>query len=317
VERVLLDLCALVGGFLLLAKGADWLVRGSSELAGRLGVRPMVVGLTVVAWGTSAPELVISTLAAAEGKAAISVGNVLGSNVANIGLVLGICALILPGVIHRLDRREVLWLLASIAALWWCARDQVLSRLDGGFLLGLFGLYNLHVYQGSHGGPESQDERLSSEHPWREVLLGTIGIAVGARLIVWGAESLALAAGISQRVVGLTVIAVGTSLPELAAGIGSSLRRQTDISLGNVVGSNVFNLLPVLGIAALIRPLEGVGGAEALRQASGVDLPVVLAFTAAVILLPRIGGGRAPRWRGGLLLAAYLLYGGWLFSNPG
>jgi len=318
VERTLIDVSLLIGGFILLAKSADWLVRGSSELAWRLGVRPLVVGLTVIAWGTSAPELVVSSLAAAEGKAGLSVGNVLGSNVANIGLVLGTCSLILPAVMKPLAWREAFWLLASLGVLWWCSADGELSRAEGALLLGWFGVYNVHIYVSARGRSGTHDEPVHTQRPWPEVLIGVVGIALGARFIVSGGESLALAAGISHRVVGLTIVAVGTSLPELAAGVGSALRRQTDLSIGNVVGSNVFNLLPVLGVASLIRPIGGGdAGSEALKQAERVDMPIVLGFTVALIALPWLSVGRGGRLKGLLLLLGYLAYTAFLFVAPG
>lgn len=320
MERTLIDICFLVGGFLLLAYSADWLVRGSSEVACRLGVRPLLLGLTVVAWGTSAPELVVSSLAAAEGKAGISLGNVLGSNVANIGLVLGVCSLILPAVMKPLERREAFWLLAPLALLWWCIADGELARVEGVLLLGTFAVYNVHLYWSARRGVECADQPVRTQHPWREVVLGIVGVALGARLIVSGGESLATAAGVSQRVIGLSIVAVGTSLPELAAGIGSSIRRQADISLGNVVGSNVFNVLAVLGVAALIRPLgaaDGSSAGEALHHAGRVDLPIVLGFTVAVFALPWLSTGRGGRWKGALLLASYLAYMAFLFVGRG
>jgi cation:H+ antiporter len=217
-----------------------------------------------------------------------------------------------------LEWREAFWLVASLGMLWWCIADGWLSRPEGVLLLGWFGVYNVHVYVSARRGDAGGDEPVHTRRPWPEVALGIVGVAVGARLIVSGGESLATAAGISQRVIGLTVIAVGTSLPELAAGVGSALCRQTDISIGNVVGSNVFNVLPVLGIACLVRPIGGHEvSSEHLLSAERVDMPIVLGFTLAVIALPWFVPGRGGRLKGGLLLASYLAYTIFLFAGPG
>lgn len=317
MEGHLLDVALLAGGFLLLAKGAHWLVGGSSELARRWGVSTLVVGLTVVAWGTSAPEVVVSALAAAEGKPGIALGNVLGSNVANVGLVLGACALVLPRVLHAaLTPRDAAWLLVALGGAWWTMTDGSLSRADGLLLCALFGAYSAHLYVGARRGRIDPGEITGDPHPWRDVVLGTLAVALGAKLCVMGAENVALALGVSQRVVGLTVVAFGTSLPELAAGLGGALRGQSEISVGNVVGSNVFNVLAVLGLVGLIAPFEAADGEVqvALERADAVDFPVVLAFSLAAIALPWVAGARGGRWKGALLLAAYVVYVRALFA---
>ncbi|MBI1382318.1 MAG: calcium/sodium antiporter [Planctomycetaceae bacterium] len=312
----------LVAGCLLLAKGADWLVGGSSRLARRLGISTLAIGLTVVAWGTSAPEVVVSVLAALEGQAAISLGNVLGSNIANIGLVLGASALVLPKVLEgRLSFRDIFWLFASVGALWWCSLDGQLTRLDGALLLGLFAAYNVWLWRTSR---QQDDPAVAvpevprgGRSPWLLALGGVAAVSVGAKLVVMGAEGGALRLGVEPRVVGLTVVAVGTSLPELAAGLGSAFKGESDISLGNVLGSNVFNVLAVLGLVALVRPLvpEATGDAEAQAQLTSAfegalsnDFPYVMAFSLAFLVLPLLGGARLGRWKGALLLGAYTWY---------
>lgn len=318
MAQVLLDIAMLVGGFILLAKGADWLVQGSSEIARQMGIRPLVLGLTVVAWGTSAPELVVSGLAASEGRAGISLGNVLGSNIANLGLVLGTCALILPTVLHRFEAREVFWLLVSLGVVWWRTQDFDLSRIDGLWLVGTFAIYNLHLYVSSRRHVAPEEAAPHSDRPKTAVVLGIAGVAIGAKLIVEGAISLAEMAGISERVIALTIIAIGTSLPELAAGIGSAIRKQSDLSLGNVVGSNVFNVLPVFGAVAFIAPIRAESPqGDMLGQSLSTDMPVVLGFTVAAILLPWIGARGKGRWRGGTLLLAYVAYMAYLFGAFG
>ena len=312
MEQYLLDFVLLAGGFTLLAKGADWLVGGSARLARMWGVSALLVGLTVVAWGTSAPEVVVSTLASVEGKPGIAMGNVLGSNVANIGLVLGACALVLPRVLESAPAiRESFWLMASLGLLWWTVSDLAIDRTDGVLLLLGFVAYNLQlVFTAKRGVREEEPAEGDSKHPWRDVIIGSVAVAVGAKLVVMGAESVADSFGVSDRVIGLTVVAVGTSLPELAAGLGAALKGESEVSLGNVVGSNVFNVLAVIGIAALVAPFDpSIPGLEdELRHARDVDFLVVAAFHFGAILLPRLGGARFGRWKGLAFLAVWVWY---------
>ena len=312
-------LLLLVSGFVLLAKGADWLVTGSSGIARRFGVSVLAIGLTVVAWGTSAPEVVTSAMAAYEGQSALSLGNVLGSNVANIGLVLGTCSVVLPAVMQsKLGRRDLVWLFASLAALWVVASDHAISRTDAGLLLGAFLIYNGILFVTSRG--EQPPEAAAADagpRAWFLTAAGMVGVALGAWLVVQGATRGASMLGVDQRVVGLTVVALGTSLPELAAGLGGALKGEADISLGNVVGSNIFNVLAVLGIVGLVRPLEASAmpddAARAELEAAfegslSVDLPIVLGFSLAATVLPYLGGPRSGRLKGLILLGAYGAY---------
>lgn len=328
----LVDLGLLALGCLALARGADWLVSGSSELAQRLGVSALVIGLTVVAWGTSAPEVVVAGRAAFESKGDLVMGSVLGSNVANIGLVLGACALVLPAILARpMPPREAGWLLVSLAGLWWACADRHVGRGDGALLLALFALNYLHLAWGvrrgrvalailaraqaeAAGAPAEAPPAATGRPGWR-VLAGAVVVCVGAELVVRGAGGAALRLGITERVVALTLVAFGTSLPEFSAGLASALKGQREIGLGNVVGSNVFNVLAVVGIAALVRPVGGGGEVDrAMASALAVDFPVTLAFSLAVIalpaLLPRDGG----RLAAALLLAGYLGYVAYLFA---
>ena len=315
-------LAMLLAGFLLLWRGADWLVAGSTLIARRFGVSTLVVGLTVVAFGTSAPEIIVSGLAASEGKVDLSLGNVLGSNVANNGLVLGVSAIILPRILEqRLEAREVSWLFLSLAGFYYCAVDGEISRVEGGALLGVFVVYNVHVLRTSGAvlAPEGVDE-VRGRHPWLWTALGIAAILSAAKLVVMGAEEGALRLGVPKSVVGLTVVAIGTSLPELAAGIGGAVRGESDISLGNVVGSNVFNVLAVIGIVALVQPISPAAlpeHADEIRHAFDLalreDVWVVLGFSLAAVALPRVGGDG--RTKGGLLLVGYVAYSIWLYAT--
>jgi cation:H+ antiporter len=312
MQQYLLDFVYLAGGFTLLAKGADWLVGGSARIARIWGVSALVVGLTVVAWGTSAPEVVVSTMASLEGEPAIAMGNVLGSNVANIGLVLGTCALVLPRVMERAPQvRESFWLMASLGLLWWTVADLEIDRTDGVLLLLGFLAYNLQLFfTARQSAKEAAPAETDSKHPLRDVVIGSIAAAAGAKLVVMGGMSLGDSFGVPDRVIGLTVIAVGTSLPELAAGLGAAIKGESEVSLGNVVGSNVFNVLAVIGIAALIAPFDRTTpGLEAeLRHARDVDFLVVAGFHFGAILLPRVGGARFGRWKGLLFVVVYVWY---------
>ncbi len=324
----------LVSGFLLLAKGADWLVGGSSRIAARLGVSTLAIGLTVVAWGTSAPEVVVSSLAAYQGQSAISLGNVLGSNVANIGLVLGACAMVLPKVLEsRLSLRDGFWFFASIAALWIACADGALGRGEAGLMLVMYGAYSVLLWFTARSGAAQghvpiEEPAAEGERRWPaglEAFIGFLAVALGAKLAVMGAEGGAGRLGVDERIVGLTVVAIGTSLPELAAGMGSALRGEADISIGNVVGSNVFNLIAVLGIVGLVRPLEPAAMPDpesvaelqaAFAGALSKDFYVVLGFSVAALLLPYVGGAKGGRWKGLALLVAYVVYTVSLFSEP-
>ncbi len=303
---------ALAVGLILLVKGADWLVDGGVSIARRLGISPMMIGLTIVAWGTSLPELVVTTLAAAEGRPGIALGNALGSNVANIGLVLGATALILPVVLGKPMRaRETGWLFTSVlglsGVLLW---EGGVSRLGGGLLVGIFVVHNLHLWKSSD--PDAKEEPLPKgqgimRRAGALVLVSCVAVAVGAELTVNGAEAIARSLGVSDRVIGLSIVAIGTSLPELAAGIASALKGQTEIGLGNVVGSNVFNVLVAVGAAGIVRPFgasaaDGALVEETLRS----DIPLVLAFSLAAATLPRLGA--AGRWMGASLLLGYVAF---------
>jgi len=310
------DILLILVGFVLLARGAGWLVDGGATLARRSGVSPLVIGLTVVAWGTSLPEVVVSGYAAFEGRPASSLGNVLGSNVANIGLVLGSSAVILPAVLlGRVRTREIGWLLGSLAGLWLVCGDELLTRPEALMLLLAFATYNLILVRSPReatGGTAEPDEAHSARYPWLAVVAGSLFIAGGAELVMRGATGVAAMVGMPDRVVGLTIFALGTSLPELAAGVMSARRGQPEIGFGNVIGSNVFNTLAVMGIAGVIQPFEGVEASRELANALSTDFPVAMGFSVVLVALPvlfRRAVGSGP----GLALAGgYVTYIAWL-----
>jgi len=325
----------IVLGFVALGKGADWLVGGGTVVARRLGISTLAIGLTVVAWGTSLPEVVVSTGAALDGSAAMALGNALGSNIANIALVLGACAMVLPAVLEgRLGYRESFWMLASLGSLWGLCADGSLSRVDGAILLCVFGVHTIDVFlqarREKHAGVVDDTAAVleniakSAEHwykhPFVETFIGMVAIALGAFWVVEGARGGAVRLGVSEYVISLTVVALGTSLPELAAGLGGALKGERDISLGNVVGSNVFNVLAVMGITAMVHPLDAAlelaagnaAGAASIDEAFSAALsevfPLTLAFSLFLVALPFLGGARFGRGKGALLLLIYVGY---------
>ncbi len=298
----------------VLLVGAEGLVRGSASLAIRLGLTPLVVGLTVVAFGTSAPELVVSINASLADRGALAVGNVIGSNIFNIGVILGLTALICPIRIAL----PVLKVDAPIMVGATIIGALILSRGSLGPVLGGTLVASLVLYTGvtvwlakTTSSPAAEAEFDEGVPPksgsvLRDLvfLAGGLGLSIlGSQWLVGSATSIATALGVSEAIIGLTIVAAGTSMPELATSVMAAVRRQPDIAIGNVVGSNLFNLLGILGVAALVRPIGATG-------VSVIDLAVMCAF--AVALLPLMWTGRnLQRWEGGLLLAGY---GGYLVA---
>jgi cation:H+ antiporter len=291
----------LLAGLAVLTIGAEALVRGGAGLALRLGLTPLVIGLTVIAYGTSSPEVVVSVQAALQGNAAISIGNVIGSNICNLALILGVCALIQPltaavGII----RREVPIMLAVTVAAAGVLADGHLQRWEGVVLL--LGLVIYTAAEAFKDGIPAQPTRL----PLAVLLtLGGLGLLVlGSHLFVRGAVTIAESFGLSPIVIGLTIVAVGTSLPEFATSLVAALKRQSDVAIGNIVGSNIFNILGILGLTAVVAPSD-TGGLAWL------DLAVVLLVTALFLPLVR-SGGRISRIEGAVLLGIYVTYTGWI-----
>lgn len=305
----------LLAGLLLLVLGAESLVRGAVQLANRLGISPLVIGLTVVAFGTSTPELAVSVQAALSGSGDIAVGNVIGSNIANILLILGLSALLAPLVVSRqLVRLDVPVMVAAGALTFILVWDGRISRLDGCILLAGMLLYTLLLLITSKRAQRLvQDSKADPEHSaakttgWlRHVVLILLGLgllAIGSQLLVEGAVSLARALGLSELVIGLTVVAVGTSLPELATSLLAVYRGERDIAVGNVVGSCTFNLLLVLGASAVVV----TDGLSISPNVMSFDLPVMLAVFVACIPI-FFSGYRISRWEGALFLGYYLAY---------
>ncbi len=316
---MIIDVLLLLIGLAMLYYGAEWLVGGSSAIALRLGITPLIVGCTVVAFGTSAPELVVSLAAVFTGNDDISVGNIVGSNIANLGLILGAAALIRPMVVQSaVIRREYPIMVFATVVLIALGYDGFLSRLDGVVLLtGMAGYIAYMIviarYEMARGEVVEFDELAdvdpaagTNKGDLGRVAVGIVGLALGAQMMVNSAVSLAHQWGIPDLIIAISIVAIGTSLPELATSVVAALREEADISVGNIVGSNVFNSLLVLGSAAAI---AGVNvGPDVVRW----DFWVMLLIT--VLVWPIMWtSATIRRWEGATLLIAYVAYMIWIF----
>ena len=308
----------LIAGLVLLVAGAEVLVRGAAKLAAQFGISPLVIGLTVVAFGTSAPETAVSVQASLNGSGDIAIGNVVGSNIANVLLILGTTALVAPLVVSRqLIRLDVPIMIGASLVTFGLAWDSQLSRIDGAILFSAVVIYTLFLVISSRrenaaGADDEFAKEFGLDEPAKPhaglinaglVLGGLVLLVVGSNFLVEGAVALARALGLSELVIGLTVIAIGTSLPELATSIMAAFRGERDIAVGNIVGSNIFNLLCVLGLASLVSP-QAIGVSS---NALAFDFPVMIAV--AVACLPIFFAGYCiKRWEGALFLAYYVAY---------
>lgn len=314
----------LIAGLIMLVGGAELLVRGAAKLAAQFGISPLIIGLTVVAFGTSAPETAVSVKASFDGSGDIAVGNVLGSNIANVLLILGVTALVAPLVVSRqLIRLDVPIMIGASLVTYGLAWDGSLSRLDGALLFGAVVCYTAFLIVSSRrataAAAAEQDEfarEFGLDQPSKPhaslinaalVIAGLVLLVAGSHFLVEGAVSLAKALGLSELVIGLTVIAVGTSLPELATSTMAAIRGERDIAVGNIVGSNIFNLLCVLGLASLVSPNAIPVAANALA----FDFPVMIAVALACLPI-FFSGYNVNRWEGLLFLAYYVAYTAYL-----
>lgn len=303
------DVVLVVIGIAGLYGGGDLLVKHAARLAQVVGLSRLVIGLTVVAFGTSAPELAATVVAAVRGAPEIALGNVIGSNIANIGLILGLTALLYPLATRwQFVKRELPFLVVATVLAAAMMLDGRLGRVEGGVLLAGLGSFLVVALRGAQLPPprpaSQRPPRLSAGATWRELALAMLGVVVlvaAAQALVSGATGIARGLGVSERVIGLTMVAVGTSLPELASSLVAVLRRETDIILGNVIGSNVFNLLSVLAVAGLVQPIA-VDAAQ-LR----LDLAVMVGFTLVAVPM-LLTGMRVGRREGAALLLAYAAY---------
>lgn len=306
--ELMIQFALLILGFVMLMKGADWFVEGASQLADRFGIPQLVIGLTIVAMGTSAPEAAVSVSAALQGNAGITIGNVVGSNIMNILLILGLTAAITSVAVQKSTMKNEIPFLIGISLLLPVLglMDGSIGRIDGGIFWGFFIAYLLYLLRMTKEGQVSQEEmpKQDKEAPvWKMLLM----IAVGAVMIVWGADITVDAAtviaqlfGMSDRLIGLTIVAFGTSLPELITSVTAAIKGKADIAVGNIVGSNIFNILFVVGTAALIAPVP---------FASNFLVDSLVATAAAVLLLLSIvKTKKLTRPAGVIMLVGYLAY---------
>lgn len=319
---MLLPLLAIVFGLMLLVWSADRFVDGASSTARHFGMPPLLIGMVVVGFGTSAPEMVVSALAASQGNPGIALGNAYGSNITNIALILGVTALISPIAVHsQVLRKELPILMAVTVLAAWQIWDGELTRLDAIVLVAVFaGLMGWTIRQSLRQPTDALATEVAQElsaepMPLKRALMwlgvGLVLLIISSRILVWGAVSIAQSLGVSDLIIGLTIVAVGTSLPEFASSIIAARKGEHDIAIGNIIGSNLFNTLAVVGIAGLIGPLSV--GPEVFSR----DIMVMAGLT---LLLFVFGygfrrPGRINRFEGGALLAAYVAYTGYLIST--
>ena len=315
---MLLQILILVSGVAILAVGADLFVKGASSVAERFGISQFVIGLVVVGFGTSTPELAVNIGAAINGNTDIAIGNVVGSNIANVAVILGLAALVAPLAVQmRMVRVELPMMIAVSFLLWGLASFGELVRWEGFILLSAFAAFMLYLLKSSKSEPVAVQAEFANENPkthrsfgWTIglIVVGLLGLMGGAHICVGAAVTLAKMWGMSELVIGLTIVAIGTSLPELASSVMAAYRGHADIAIGNVLGSNIYNILCVLGITAIITPLPTTG-----PTLMWLDIPVMIGF--ALVLVPMmLMGLKITRGNGALLLGAYAVYVGYLLQ---
>lgn len=312
-SRMVLAFLFLGVGLLLLVKGADWLVDGASSLAARLGVAPIVIGLTIVAFGTSMPELVVNLFASWSGNTDIAIGNVVGSNIVNILLILGIAGCICPlAVKSNTVWKEVPMALLAMVLVWVMANDVLvagngpdrLDRIDGLVLIAFFIIFLYYTFGISKvdAGTAEEVAKHSVPRSWVLSLGGIAALAVGGKFAVEGAVIIAESLGVSERVIGLTIVAIGTSLPELLTSAMAAYRKNADIAVGNVVGSNIFNVFWILGVSSTIRPLP-------FTAANGSDVVVGVGATFLLFVAMFVGKRHLlERWQSVAFILLYVAY---------
>lgn len=313
-----------LAGLAVLIIGAEWLVRGASRLAAKIGISPLIIGLTVVAFGTSSPEMAVSVQSALAGQADIAVGNVVGSNIFNVLFILGISAVITPLIVQQqLIRLDVPLMIGLSFVCYLMALDGVIGRLEGLLLFAGIIAYTFFLIRQSRRESKAVEDEYAQEFPaktetgWKPlaVNLGLVGIGLtllilGSNWLVGSAISIARWLGLSELIIGLTIVAAGTSMPEVATSITAAIKGERDIAVGNAVGSNIFNILSVLGLTATVAP----GGVPVSQAAQALDIPVMVAV--AVLALPIFfTGNRIERWEGWLFLLYYAAYTAYLILD--
>ena len=319
---MLIALTAILIGLALLVWSAGRFVGGASATAAHFGMPPLLIGMVIVGFGTSVPEMVVSALAASQGNPGLALGNAYGSNITNIALILGITAMLAPIAVHSQVMRKELPILTVVTLFaGWQLFDGELSRMDAAVLIGVFFvLIGWSIWSGLRSPSDSMAADVSTElgvhsMPIRKALFwlvaGLVVLIISSRILVWGAVDLATAFGVSDLVIGLTIVAIGTSLPELASSIIAARKGEHDLALGNILGSNLFNTLAVVGIAGMISPMAVAG--DVLTR----DLPVMVLLTIGLFVLGYgfRGPGRINRFEGAMLLAVFIGYTGYLATT--
>lgn len=314
---MILQIVLLVIGLLLLVKGADWLVEGASTVARKKRVSDLAIGLTIVAFGTSAPELVVNVVASVQNHQDIVFGNVIGSNNFNLFAILGIAGLITPlavqssTVYKEIPISFIAALLLFVLVNGFLFGGEILSRMDGLILLVFFALFLLYVYKQLKRDPEKTEVKtvdMSNAKVWGLIVIGLAGLVIGGRLVVTSAVDMATAMGVSEKLIGLTIVAAGTSLPELATTVVAALKKNNDIAVGNIIGSNIFNIFFILGVSAVVRPIpfDTIFNTDLYLLFGGTILLFLTMFT--------FGKKQLDRWEAGILLAIYVAYTIYLIS---
>ncbi|MEZ4103026.1 MAG: calcium/sodium antiporter [Candidatus Paceibacterota bacterium] len=313
---ILVTILLLIVGLAILIAGADILVRGTASISKKYGIAPIVIGLTVVSFGTSAPELVINLISATNGSPDLAIGNILGSNISNILLILGISALFVELKVKKSTTwKEIPFAALSIIALAILGNDvfldgaimNSLTRTDGLILLGFFSIFMYYIFElfKNSKNTEPEDQKIKTYSMGKSVaftILGIVGLIAGGQLLVSQATILATLAGMSEMLIGLTVVAVGTSLPELATSVVAAIKGQSDIAIGNVVGSNIFNVFWILGVTSVVTPLS-------INQFARQDIMINLAVTVLLFAFLFIGKKHTiQKWQGVVLILLYVLY---------
>lgn len=309
-----LTIILLVAGFILLIKGANYLVDGSSSVAKRFGISSLVIGLTVVAFGTSTPELVVNLISAFKGTTDIAIGNIIGSNIANILLILGLTGVITPiAVKSSTTWKEIPFALLAVLVtgvmandvLFSGATESFLTRGDGLILLGFFAVFMYYIFGIAKNGADEESEDVKTFGTFKSILLIVTGLAflvIGGKWIVDSATILAKTWGLSEAVIGLTIVAVGTSLPEMITSIVAAVKGRSDIAIGNVVGSNIFNIFWILGITSVIKPLP-------FSENSNLDMMAVVGATVLLFAWMLVGKKhQLERWQSAVFVVLYFVY---------
>jgi cation:H+ antiporter len=316
---MLIDSVLLILGLVLLIKGADWMVNGASALAKKYNISDLAIGLSVVAFGTSAPELVVNVIATSKNYHDIVLGNVIGSNISNLFLILGITGLIYPLAVQSVTiRKEIPFSLFATVLLYLLANNFFISdnlqisRIDGLILLFMFGLFMYYIYRQLKNRDlttEVVPKDMTAIKIWFFILIGIAGLVLGGRLVVNNAVKIAQLLGVSEKIIGFTIVAIGTSLPELATSVAAALKKNANIAVGNIIGSNIFNIFLIISVSSIINPII-------YSRIFDTDIYLLIVGTLLLIAAMFIGKHRKlDRWEAAVLLIIYLSYTGWLISK--